>query len=82
MDSSSVLLFHCGQVSHELVSPFIDVLPQIFFSLTTLFPYPALFCLFHAPLDVAVHFLVFLKSFRFESVLTQFSPSVVGGGPF
>ena len=52
------------------------VLPQIFFNLTTLFSYPVFFCLFHAPLDVVFHFLVFLRSFRFESFLSQFFPSV------
>ena len=52
------------------------VLPQIFFNLTTLFSYPVLFSLFHAALDVVVHFLVLLSSFRFESFLSQFSPFV------
>ena len=53
--------------SYELVYPLtVD---------TTLFSYTVFFCLFHAPLDVAVHFLVFLRSFRFESFLSQFSPS-------
>ena len=47
-----------------------------FFNLTTLFPYPVLFSLFHAPLDVVVHFLVFCSSFRLESFLSQFSPFV------
>ena len=51
------------------------VLPQIFFNLTTLFSYPVFFSLFHAPHDV-VHFLVFLRSFRFESFCSQFSPFV------
>ena len=59
---------------HDLVCPLTVVLPQIFFSLTTLFSYSVFFCLFHAPLDVAVHFLVFLKSFRFESFRSQLSP--------
>ena len=31
---------------------------------------------FHAPLDVVVHFLVFLRSFRLKSFLSQFSPFV------
>ena len=31
------------------------------------------FCLFHAPPDAVVHFLIFLRSFRFESSLSQFS---------
>ena len=34
------------------------------------------FSLFHAPLDVVVHFLVFLRSIRFRSFLSQFSPFV------
>ena len=34
------------------------------------------FCPFHAPLDVVVHVLVFLTSFRFNSFLSQFSPFV------
>ena len=59
LDSSSFPLFHSGQVFHELVCPVTVVLPQIFFNLTTPFSYPVLFCLFHAPLDVAVHFLAF-----------------------
>ena len=53
------------------------VLPHIFFNLTTLFSYPVFFCLFHAPLDVVVHFLVFFRSFMFKSFLTHFSPYVV-----
>ena len=52
------------------------VLPQIFFNLTTLFSYPVFFSLFHAPLDVDVHFLVFFRSFRLKSFLFQFSPFV------
>ena len=50
LDSSSLSLFHSGQVFHELVRPLTVVLPQIFFNLTTLFSYPVFFCLFHAPL--------------------------------
>ena len=34
------------------------------------------FSLFHAPLDVVVHFLVFLRYFRLELFLSQFSPFV------
>ena len=34
------------------------------------------FTLFHGSLDVVVHFPVFLRSFRFKSFLSQFSPSV------
>ena len=39
------------------------------FSITTL-SYWFFFCLFHAPLNVAVDFLVFLRSFRFKSFLS------------
>ena len=42
----------------------------------TLFFYPVFFCLFHASLNVVVHFLVFLRSFRFKWCLSQLSPSV------
>ena len=76
LDSSRFSLFHSGQVFHQLVCPLTVVLPQLFFSLSTLFSYPVFFCLFRAPLDVVVHFPVFLKSFRFKSFLSQFSPSV------
>ena len=69
LDSSRSPLFHSGKVFHQLVCPLTVVLPQIFFSLTTLFSYPVFFSLFHAPLDIVVHFLVFLRSFRFESFL-------------
>ena len=72
MDSSSFPLFHSGQ----LVCPLTVFLPQIFFDLTTLFSYPVFFCLFHAPLDFVVHFLAFLRSFRFESFPSQLSPFV------
>ena len=34
------------------------------------------FPLFHAPLNVVVHFLVFVRSFRLESFLSQFPPFV------
>ena len=76
LDSSSFSLIHSGLVFHELVCPLTVVLPQIFFSLTTLFFYPVFFCPFHAPLDVVVPFPVFFRSFRFKSLLSQFSPSV------
>ena len=76
LDSRSFSLFHCGQVFNELVCPLIAGLPQIFFNLTTLFSYSGFFRLFHALLDVVVHFLVFLRSFRFESFLSQSLPSV------
>ena len=72
LDSSHFPLFHSGQVCHQLVCPLTDVLPQIFFSLTTLFSYSVFFSLFHAPLDVVVHVLVFLRSFRFKSFLSWF----------
>ena len=75
LDSSSFPLFHSGQVFHELICRLSVVLPQIFFNLTTLFSCPVFFCLLHAPLDV-VHFPVFLRSFRFTSFLSQFSPFV------
>ena len=52
-------LFHSGQVFHKLVCPLTVVLPQIFFNLATLFSYPVFFSLFHALLDVVVHFLAF-----------------------
>ena len=45
-------------------------------NLTPLFSYPIFFCLFQAPLDFAVRFPVLLRSFRFESFLSQFSPFV------
>ena len=56
--------------------PLTIVSSQIFFSVTTLFSYPVFFSLFNAPLDVFVHFLVFLRSFRLKSFLSQFSPFV------
>ena len=76
LDTSSCPLFHSGQVFHELVCPFTVVLPQIFFNLNTLFSFPVFFSLFHAYLDVVVHIPVFLRSFRFKSFLSQFSPFV------
>ena len=75
-DSSRSPLFQSGQVFHQLVCLLTVVLPQIFFNLTTLFSYPVFFRLFHAPLDVVVHFLVFLRSFKLKSFLSQFSPFV------
>ena len=76
MDSSHFPLFHSGQVFYQLVCPLTVVVPQIFFSLTTLFSYPVLFNLFHAPLDVVVHSLVLIRSIRLKFVLSQFSPFV------
>ena len=64
--SSCFPLFRSGQVFHQLVCPLTVVLPQIFCNLTTLFSNPVFFSLFHAPLDVVVHFLVFLRSFRLK----------------
>ena len=69
-------LFHSGQVFHQLVCPLTVVLPKIFFNLTTLFSYPVFFSLFHEPLDVVVHFLVFLQFFRLKYFLSQFSSFV------
>ena len=66
--------FHTGQVFDQLVCPLTVVLPQFFFTLTTLFSQPVFFCLFRAPILIVVHFPVFLRSFRFESFLSQFSP--------
>ena len=74
LDSSRFPLFHSGL--SPVGMPSTVVLPQIFFNLTTLFSYPVFFSLFHAPLDVFVHFLVFLRSFRLKSFLSQFSPFV------
>ena len=71
LDSSSFSLFHSGQISHQLVCPLTVVLPQIFLNLITLFSYPVFFCLFQAPLNAVVHNLIFLRSFRFKSVLSQ-----------
>ena len=76
LDSSRFPLFHSGQVFHQLVCPLTVVLPQIFLNLTALFSYLVFLSLFHAPLDVVVHFLAFLSSFRLESFLSQFSPFV------
>ena len=76
LDSSHFPQFHSGQVFYQFVCPLTVVLPQIFFSLTSLFSYPVFFSLFHAPLDVVVHSLVFLRSSRLKSFLSQFSPFV------
>ena len=67
-DSSRFPLFHSGQVFHKLLCPLTVVVPQI--NLTTLFSYPLFLCLFHTPLDVIVHFLVFFRSFTFKSILS------------
>ena len=66
-----VVAFPCfkgSQVFHKMVYPLAVVLSQTFFNLTTVFSYPVFFCLFHAPLDVFVHFLVFLISFISEAI--------------
>ena len=42
----------------------------------TVLLYSVLLPFFHAPINVVVHFPVFLRSFRFKSFLSQFSPSV------
>ena len=76
LDNSRFPLFHNGQVFHQLVFPLTVVLPQIFFNFTTLFSYPVFFSLFRAPLDVVVHFLLFLISFWLKIFLSQFSPFV------
>ena len=76
LDSSRFPLFHSGQVFHQLACPLIVVLPQIFLNPTTLFSYPFFFSLFHAPLDVVVHFFVFVRSSKLKSFLSQFSPFV------
>ena len=65
LDSTSFPLFHSGQVFHQLVCPLTVVLPQIFFSLTTLSSQKVFFCLF------------LLGSFRFKSFLSQFSTIVI-----
>ena len=70
LDSSSFLLFQSDQVFHKLLCPLTVVVPQI--NLTTLFSYPLFLCLFHTLLDVIVHFLVFFRSFRFESFFLSF----------
>ena len=65
-----------GQVFHELICPLTVILPQISFNLTKLFSYPVFSCLVHVPLGVIVHFLVLLRSSRFESFLPRFSPFI------
>ena len=67
--SWAVAAFPCFTVVvfHQLVCPLTVVPPQIFFNFTTPFSYPIFFCLLHVPLDVVVHFLVFLRSFRLKS---------------
>ena len=75
--SWTVVAFPCfRQVFHNLVCPLTTVLPQLFFNLTKLFSLLVFFCLFRAPLDVVVHFPVFLRSFRFKPFLSQFSPFI------
>ena len=71
-------LFHSGQVFYELVCPLIDCCFSSDFlqSHYTVLLYSVLLPFFHAPINVVVHFPVFLRSFRFKSFLSQFSPSV------
>ena len=76
LDSSRFLPFHSGQVFHHLVCPLTVILPQILFSLTTLFSYPVFCSFFHASLYVVIHFFVFFRSFRLIFFLSQFSPFV------
>ena len=58
--------------------PLTVVLLQIFFNLTTLFPYPVLFSLFHASLDVDVSRL--LSGEIFPAMLLKFAKLL--WGPF
>ena len=76
LDSNSFPFFHSSQVFHKLICPLTVVLPRIFFNVIALFSYPVLFCLFRAPLDGVVRILIFLRSFKFKSFLSQFSPFV------
>ena len=76
LDRSRIPLFPSYQVFLELVYPLTVVLLLIFLNLTTLFSYPVFSCLFHVPLVIVGHFLVFLRSFRFKSFLSRFSPFV------
>ena len=70
-------MFHSGHVFHQLVCPLTVVLPQIKKkSSARLFSYPVFLSLFHAPLDVVLHLLVFFRSFKLKSFLSQFSPIV------
>ena len=62
--------------TNQLTNPLTGILPQTLFNFTTLFSYPVFFRLFHALLGVVVHFLEFLRSFRLECLLSQFSPFV------
>ena len=73
---SSFSLFLSGRPSRVGMPSYPNPLSQIFFNLTTLFSYPVFFCLFYARLDLVVHFLIFLRSFRFKSFLSQFSSIV------
>ena len=73
LDSGGFPVFNSGQIFRQLVFPLTVVLPEILFNLTILSPYPVFCCIFHAPLDDVVHFLVSIRSFRFKSVLSQFS---------
>ena len=75
--SWTVVAFPCFTVVKTSTSWYAILLFFLkFFNLTTLFSYPVFFSLFHAPLDVVVHFLVFLRFFRLKSFLSQFSTFV------
>ena len=65
-----VLAFHFFRVVKSFTSWYAFLL------FATLFSCQVFLSLFHAHLDVVVHLLVFLRSFRFESFLSQFSPFV------
>ena len=76
--SWTVVAFPCFTVVKSFTSWYALLLFFFlrFSSISLQFSDPVFFCLFHAPLDVVVHFLVFLRSFRFESFLPQFSSFV------
>ena len=77
----TVVAFLCFTVVKSLISWYaLLLLFFLRFSSVSLHCSPIqlfFFPLFHAPLDVVVHCLVFLRSFRLKSFLSQFSPSVV-----
>ena len=77
---ATVVTFPCFTVVKSITSWYALLL--LFFlrfssiSLHCSFSYPVFFSLFHAPHDVVVRLLVFLRSFRLKSFLSQFSPFV------
>ena len=81
--SWTVVPFLCCTVVKSLTSwyaIFLLFFLRFFFNFTILFFIQFsffLFLFFHASLDVVAHFLVFLRSFRFASFLSQFSPLIV-----